>query len=178
VRVVSLVDYDNDVVRDSLSVARAMHAAFGPDSLAAVRVDTSETLVDVSLADVAAREGAADVAGVNPRLIRHLRQRLDEAGFAHVGIIVSGGFTPARMRRFEQTRVPVAGYGIGSSLLGHNDGAEDGLLNDFDFTADVVSVDGRLESKVGRGLSPNPRLIRLDLAALRECESERTPLGR
>ena len=39
---------------------------------------------------------------------------------------------------------------------------DDGLLNSFDFTADVVMVDGRLESKVGRGYAPNARLVRVD----------------
>lgn len=173
VRVVSLVDYDNDIVRDTLAVARAMRTSFGQGSLAAVRVDTSETLVDASLAELATRQGTTELSGVNPTLVRHLREKLDEAGFPEVGIIVSGGFTPTKIRRFEQANVPVIGYGVGSSLLGHNDGAVDGLLNDFDFTADVVSVDGQSESKVGRGLSPNPRLIRLDLGLLNDAERRR-----
>lgn len=169
VKVVSLVDYHNDVIGDTLAVARAMREAFGRGSLAGVRVDTSERLVDVALAADAARAGAAGRAaftGVNPELVRRLRAALDDGGFAEVGIIVSGGFTPAKIRRFETEGVPVVGYGIGSSLLGHNDGTDDGLLNDFDFTADVVRVDGRLESKEGRGFAPNPRLVRLDVASL------------
>lgn len=166
VKVVSLVDYHNDVVRDALSVARAMHATFGPGSLAAVRVDTSERLVDTSLAADAAARGRDGLTGVNPELVRRLRAALDHAGFPDVGIIVSGGFTPAKIRHFERERIPVTGYGVGSSLLGHNDGEHDGLLNSFDFTADVVMVDGRLESKVGRGYAPNARLVRVDLAAL------------
>lgn len=166
VKVVSLVDYDNDVVRDALSVARAMHTTFGPGSLAAVRVDTSERLVDTSLTADAAARGREGLTGVNPELVRRLRAALDHAGFPDVGIIVSGGFTPAKIRHFERERIPVTGYGVGSSLLGHNDGEPDGLLNSFDFTADVVMVDGRLESKVGRGYAPNARLVRVDLAAL------------
>ena len=166
VKIVSLVDYHNDVVADSLAVARAMHATFGAGSLAAVRVDTSERMVDSALAAAAAARGREGLTGVNPELVRRERAALDAEGFPEVGIIVSGGFTPAKIRRFETEGVPVTGYGIGSSLLGHNDGEADGLLNDFDFTADVVSVDGRLESKVGRGFAPNDRLVRLDLAAL------------
>lgn len=164
VTIVSLVDYHNDVLKDAIAVARAMHETFGPGSLAGVRVDTSESLVDKSLTGAAAARGRAGLTGVNPELVRRLRARLDENGFPEVGIIVSGGFTPAKIRRFEKERVPVAGYGIGSSLLGHNDGADDGLLNDFDYTADVVTVDGRRESKSGRGLSPNQRLVRVDLS--------------
>jgi len=61
---------------------------------------------------------------------------------------VSGGFTVDRIRRFEAEGVPVDAYGVGSSLIrGAND-----------FTADVVQVNGRPVSKVGRGLKPNTRL--------------------
>ncbi|MCC6929982.1 MAG: hypothetical protein IT359_13450 [Gemmatimonadaceae bacterium] len=166
VKVVSLVDYHNDVVRDTLAVARAMQATFGAGSLAGVRVDTSERLVDSSLAADAAARGRDGLTGVNPELVRRLRAALDGAGFPEVGIIVSGGFTPAKIRHFEREGIPVAGYGVGSSLLGHNDGDADGLLNSFDFTADIVTVDGHLESKVGRGFVPNARLVPVDVAAL------------
>jgi nicotinate phosphoribosyltransferase len=162
VRVMSLVDYHNDVVNDSLAVARAMRENFGPGSLAGVRVDTSERLVDRTIAREAAQLPREMVAGVNPILIRRLRTALDAEGFSEVGIMVSGGFTPAKIRRFEEAGVPTSAYGVGSSLLGHNDGEVDGLVNRFDFTADIVKVDGRLEAKEGRGFKPNERLVRLD----------------
>jgi nicotinate phosphoribosyltransferase len=155
VQIISLVDYRNDVVTDSLAVARAMRDQFGPGVLSGVRVDTSERLTDLSLTD-------PSLTGVNPPLVRLLREALDREGFADVGIIVSGGFTPARIRRFEEAQVPVAGYGVGSSLLGHNRGARDGLISSCDFTADIVRVDGELQSKVGRAWQPNPLLVRLD----------------
>jgi len=44
--------------------------------------------------------------------------------------------------------VPVDSYGVGSSLL----------RGQFDFTADVVTVDGRPVAKAGRRDRPNPRL--------------------
>jgi nicotinate phosphoribosyltransferase len=161
VGIVSLVDYHNDVVADSLAVARAMRDEFGPGVLRGVRVDTSERLIDRSLQDVVPADGER-LTGVNERLVRVLRARLDEAGFADVGIVVSGGFTPARIRAFEASGVPVMAYGVGSSLLGHNHGEVDGLLTSFDFTADIVTLDGRPESKVGRELHPNPRLVAVD----------------
>ncbi len=37
-----------------------------------------------------------------------------------------------------------------------------GLLTGFDFTADVVEVDGAPQAKTGRGVRGNPRLVRLD----------------
>lgn len=162
VAVVSLVDYHNDVVRESLAVARAMRERFGPGALAGVRVDTSEKLVDASLVNDPETWGRESPTGVTPALVRRLRVALDDAGFSEVGIVVSGGFTPARIRRFEEQQVPVAAYGIGSSLLGHNAGAEDGLLAGFDFTADIVHVDGHAQAKVGRRATPNPRFVRVD----------------
>jgi len=168
VQVVSLVDYRNDVVADSLAVAHAMCERFGPGSLAAVRIDTSEMLEDVSLVGAADSDFLAGEprTGVSSALVRRLRAALDAAGFPEVGIFVSGGFVPTKMRRFEEAGVPVAGYGVGSSTLGHNRGDVDGLVTGFDFTADVVRVDGRAESKEGRSEHANPRFVRLDASRI------------
>lgn len=161
VQVVSLTDYDNHVVRDSLRVARAMEEEFGPGHLKAVRVDTSGRLVDQSLIGDPTHWGVEKLTGVNPPLIRKLRQRLDQEGFQDVGIVASGGFTPAKIKRFERQDVPVDSYGVGSALLGHGD-QKDGLYSDFDFTADVVEVEGEPEHKVGRGKRSSDRLVKLD----------------
>ncbi|HEV2643134.1 MAG TPA: hypothetical protein VGT98_10520 [Candidatus Elarobacter sp.] len=162
VDVVSLTDYHNDVVRDSLAVARAMRNAYGDGALWGVRVDTSERLVDRSLADEAARSPDHHLNGVTPELVLTLRAALDREGFGYVRIGVSGGFHVHKIESFEAAGIPVDFYGVGSSLLGHNNGAEDGLANSFDFTADVVRVDGRAESKVGRVAHENARFVRLD----------------
>ncbi|HEX5520311.1 MAG TPA: hypothetical protein VFX29_01395 [Longimicrobiaceae bacterium] len=161
VAIISLVDYNNDVITDSLAVARAMRDEFGDRVLSAVRVDTSEKLIDRSLIEDPEAWGRETLTGVNPVLIRRLRDALDAAGFGYVGIVVSGGLNPMKIRKFEEEGVPVVSYGVGSSLLGHNNG-EHGLLSSFDYTADVVEVDGQPESKVGRKLRPNPRLVQLD----------------
>jgi nicotinate phosphoribosyltransferase len=138
--VVVLVDFENDSVRTSLEVARAL----GP-RLWGVRLDTSEKLVDRSLWD---ELGDFDPRGVNARLVHKVRDALDAEGFGHVRIVVSGGFNVDKIRAFEEDGVPVDVYGVGSSLLrGSND-----------FTADVVRVDGRPVSKVGRADRPNSRL--------------------
>jgi nicotinate phosphoribosyltransferase len=164
VAVISLVDYDNDVVRDALAVARAMRDEFGDEVLSAVRVDTSEKLIDRSMIGDPEVWGVETLTGVNPPLIRKLRAALDDAGFGYVGIVVSGGLTPVKIRRFEEQGVPVSAYGVGSSLLGHT--TEHGLLESFDFTADIVEVDGRPESKVGRKLRPTQRLAMVDWVAV------------
>jgi nicotinate phosphoribosyltransferase len=175
VKVASLVDYDNDAVATTLAVARAMRDTFGPGHLWAVRIDTSEKLVDKALADRAARNPDEKLNGVVPPLVEAVRTALDAEGFREVGIGVSGGFTPVKIARFESLGVPVAFYGVGSSLLGHNNGAADGLVTSFDFTADIVRVDGQEESKVGRGDRVNPNLVRVSPEMLAE---EHYPPGR
>jgi nicotinate phosphoribosyltransferase len=85
---------------------------------------------------------------VNEQLVRKVRDALDGAGFGHVRIVVSGGFTVEKIRDFEERGVPVDAYGVGSSLIrGAND-----------FTADVVVTDGQPSGKSGRRLRENPRL--------------------
>src|SRR5690606_11987811 len=149
VAVSALVDYDNDVVGTSLAVARALREEFGEGSLHSVRVDTSERLVDVSLQGREAEFRGEKLSGVSLPLVRRRREGLDRAGFGHGGIVASGGFTPRRIRGFEEAGAPVSSYGIGSSLLGHNKGPEvDDLLTSADFTADIVRLGGRPEAKV------------------------------
>jgi nicotinate phosphoribosyltransferase len=144
VKLISLVDFENDCVRTSVAVARALG-----DRLYGVRLDTSEMLVDRSLFE---QMGAFKPTGVNPQLVWNVRRALDAAGFPQVRIYVSGGFTVDKIRDFEQQGVPVDGYGVGSSLF----------QGRFDFTADVVLLEGKPCAKVGREYRPNPRLERVD----------------
>ena len=142
--VVVLVDFENDSVRTSLEVARALG-----DRLWGVRLDTSESLVDRSLWG---ELGDFKPTGVNERLVVRVREALDRDGFERVKIVASGGFTVDRIRAFEQAGVPVDAYGVGSSLIrGEND-----------FTGDIVLTDGRPTAKIGRGYRPNDRLELVD----------------
>jgi len=138
--VTALVDFDNDCVGTSLACARALG-----DRLWGVRLDTSETLVDRSLW---AGMGGFRPTGVAPELVRAVRRALDGEGFRRVRIVVSGGFTAARIAAFEAAGVPADAYGVGSSLL----------RGVADFTADVVLLEGAPCAKVGRVYRPNPRL--------------------
>ena len=162
VDIVSLTDYHNDVIIDSLAVARAMRDRFGDGALWGVRVDTSERLVDRSLQAEAMRSPERRLNGVCPELVRLLRFALDSEGFGYVRIGVSGGFHVRKIEQFEAEHVPMDFYGVGSSLLGHNNGDVDGMVNNFDFTADIVRVDGRAESKTGRQEHANDRFVRVD----------------
>jgi nicotinate phosphoribosyltransferase len=135
-----LVDFENNSVETALEVARAL----GPN-LWGVRLDTSEMLVDRSLWE---ELGDFKPTGVNERLVRKVRDALDNDGFEHVKIVVSGGFTIDKIKEFEEQSVPVDAYGVGSSLIrGSND-----------FTADLVLTDGRPSAKVGRKYKANARL--------------------
>jgi len=129
---VSLVDTFINEVEESLRVANALG-----DKLNAVRLDTPEEL-----------------GGVTTDLVKEVRNRLDIAGFKHVGIFVSGGLDPERIRHFIDKGTPVNGFGVGSYISG---------AMPIDFTADIHEVEGKPIAKRGRapGITPNPRLKRI-----------------
>jgi nicotinate phosphoribosyltransferase len=145
VDIIALVDYANDAVATSLSVARALEGR-----LWGVRLDTPDTLVDASVQPMM---GRFPPTGVNPQLVWNVRNALDAEGFGDVKIIASGGFTPARIHAFEDEGVPVDAYGVGGSTVAGG--------RRYDFLADVVQVDGAPHARLGREHRPNPRLERV-----------------
>jgi len=136
IKVIALVDYHNDCVGTALEVARKLGRI-----LWAVRLDTSETMVDRSLWEEMMQ---FDPRGVNVRLVEKVRMALDREGFPWVKIIVSGGFNPQKIALFEEQKAPVDYYAVGSALF----------EGKYDFTADVVMVNGRREAKKGREYKP------------------------
>jgi nicotinate phosphoribosyltransferase len=132
VRRVSLVDTFKDEAEESLRVAEALG-----DRLDAVRLDTP-----------------GERGGVTVDLVKEVRARLDLAGFGKVGIFVSGGFDPERIKHFIESGAPVDGFGVGSYISG---------ASPIDFTADLHEVAGRPVAKRGRipGITANPRLKRV-----------------
>ncbi|MCP3741114.1 nicotinate phosphoribosyltransferase [Rossellomorea sp. BNER] len=144
---IALADYNNDVITDSLKVARV----FG-DELKGVRIDTSRTMIDKYFLRNQHLLGTFDPRGVNAELVHALRNELDSEGFQHVKIVVTGGFNEERITQFESNDVPVDVYGVGSSLLKINMG----------FTGDNVILDGKHQAKAGRKLRWNPRLEKVD----------------
>jgi nicotinate phosphoribosyltransferase len=144
VRIVSLVDFENDSVGTALAVARALG-----QRLHGVRLDTSETMVDRAILP---EMGSFPPTGVNPRLVHKVREALDREGHTHVRIVVSGGFDARKIAEFEALGVPVDSYGVGSSLY----------KDRYDFTADIVLLEGRPCAKAGRSYRPNDRLERVD----------------
>ncbi len=182
---IALVDFHNDCIGDTREVMRRMFELYrremdagNPEQalryvLYGVRADTSSALRDVSVPPIG--DPQLDL-GVTPRLVYYLRDAIDEAWQAwdlpdewverarawclQVKIVVSGGFDPERIRRFEKLKVPVDIYGVGTALLSNC--SHCGTNNDF--TADVVRVklDGQWMdmAKAGRRVGHNP-LLRL-----------------
>jgi nicotinate phosphoribosyltransferase len=127
-----LVDTFQDEAVESLRVAEALGA-----SLEGVRLDTP-----------------SERGGVTPALVREVRARLDLAGFRHVQIVVSGGVTPERIRRFGEAGAPVDSYGVGSQIS---------RAVPIDYTGDIREIEGRPVAKRGRvpGMQRNERLRRV-----------------
>jgi nicotinate phosphoribosyltransferase len=181
---IALVDFNNDCVNDSLQVCEARFQIYRElvDAnqleeaeryrLYGVRLDTSASLRDVSVPPLG--DAALDM-GVNPRLVFLTRQALDAAwenwdlpaGWRErarqycqsVKIVVSGGFNPEKIQRFEKLNVPVDIYAVGSALFSNSSATV------TDFTADVVriKVDNHWVdmAKVGRKACDNPNLERI-----------------
>lgn len=145
-KVTALIDYNNNVVRDSLYAASKLGRVLG-----GVRVDTSMSLIDHYF-DGRDTSGF-DPHGVCKELIYALRKNLDEAGYTWVKIAVSSGFTAKKVDEWTKEGVPVDMYGIGSSLV-RND--------TVGFTGDLVTLDGKPEAKAGRKDIPSTRLVLVD----------------
>jgi nicotinate phosphoribosyltransferase len=131
---IALVDTFKDEAEESLRVA----AALG-ERLWGVRLDTP-----------------AERGRVTPDLVKEVRARLDQAGYQHVKIVVSGGIDPSRIQLFRERGAPVDAFGIGSAISG---------APLIDFTGDIKAIEGKPIAKRGRipGITPNPRLKRVEL---------------
>jgi len=182
---IALVDFNNDSVGDSLATLDTMFARYrelmdaGEETeakkyvLYGVRLDTSGSVRDVAVPPLG--DPALDL-GVNPRLVFNVRQALDTAWerwgnlppawearakeyCRNVKIVVSGGFNPEKIKRFEKLAVPVDIYAVGSSLFDNHDDTV------TDFTADVVrvKVSGEWQdmAKVGRRPCENSEMERV-----------------
>jgi nicotinate phosphoribosyltransferase len=134
-----LVDTFKDEAEEALRVAHALG-----DRLYGVRLDTP-----------------SERGRVTADLVHEVRARLDQAGFEHVKITVSGGLNPERIAYFKEAGAPVDSYAVGSFISG---------ATPIDFTGDIKEIDGQPIAKRGRipGLTDSPRLESVDLASYRE----------
>lgn len=130
-----LVDTFKDEAEEALRVAQALG-----DRLYGIRLDTP-----------------SERGRVTADLVTEIRARLDQAGYGHVKIVVSGGLTPERIRYFHENGALVDSYAVGSFISG---------AAPIDFTGDIKEIDGRPIAKRGRipGVTPSPRLRAVNLA--------------
>lgn len=87
--------------------------------------------------------------GVTPDLVYELRQRLNQKGFSHVKIIVSGGLTPERIALLAESGADA--FGVGSYISD---------AQPIDMTMDIKEVEGIPVAKRGRipGIIENKKL--------------------
>jgi nicotinate phosphoribosyltransferase len=137
-----LVDTFKDEAEEALRVAHALG-----DRLYGIRLDTP-----------------SERGRVTSDLVHEVRARLDQDGFGHVKIVVSGGLNPDRIAYFKEAAAPVDSYAVGSYISG---------ATPIDFTGDIKVIDGAPIAKRGRipGLTESPRLKPVDLAQWREGRS-------
>jgi nicotinate phosphoribosyltransferase len=134
-----LVDTFKDEAEEALRVAHALG-----DRLYGIRLDTP-----------------SERGRVTADLVHEVRARLDQAGFTHVKIVVSGGLNPERIGYFKEAEAPVDSYAVGSYISG---------ATPIDFTGDIKVIDGTPIAKRGRipGTTESPRLKPVDLDQWRE----------
>src|SRR5690349_17632307 len=134
-----LVDTFKDEAEETLRVAHALG-----DRLYGIRLDTP-----------------SERGRVTADLVKEIRARLDQEGYHHVKIVVSGGLNPERIAYFHEQGAPVDSFAVGSYISG---------ATPIDFTGDIKEIDGRPIAKRGRipGVTESPRLRPIDLELWRD----------
>jgi nicotinate phosphoribosyltransferase len=137
-----LVDTFKDEAEEALRVAHALG-----DRLYGIRLDTP-----------------SERGRVTADLVKEVRARLDQEGYQHVKIVVSGGLNPERIGYFKEQAAPVDSYAVGSYISG---------ATPIDFTGDIKEIDGKPIAKRGRipGVTESPRLQPVDLRLWRDGSS-------
>ncbi|EFF41805.1 nicotinate phosphoribosyltransferase [Mycoplasmopsis alligatoris] len=138
-KLIALVDYSNDVIKESLKVWENLG-----NKVWGIRLDTSKNMIDHMFDNDEVKH-----YGVNVEQVKRLRKALDDAGATEYKIVVSSGFDRKKIEDFEANNTPVDYYGVGQSLFK--------LSNSF--SADATVLNGKKEAKEGRGYRHNPNLI-------------------
>lgn len=155
-----LVDYFGKEVTDTLAVCRRFPELAAKGELS-IRLDTAggrfvEQLDPPSSYAVLERNAPDAIrgyrsetelryligAGVSAAAIWHVRERLNEAGFERVKIVVSSGFGPAKCKVMAAAKAPIDVIGTGSYLPEN--------WHETYATADIVAYDSTARVKVGR----------------------------
>lgn len=126
-----LVDTFKDEAEEALRVAEALK-----DKLNGIRLDTP-----------------GERGGVTAGLVRETRARLNQAGFDHVQIVVSGGLNLERITTLAEAGADA--FGVGSFIS---------RAPAIDMTMDIKEVQGKALAKRGRipGITDNERLVKIN----------------
>lgn len=149
------------IVGDSVELAKAYDRFVPEDAPRIILVDTfkDETEEALRVADALGRQLSGirldtpgERGGVTPALVREVRARLDQKGFGHVQIVVSGGLTPERIGMLAEAGADA--FGVGSFIS---------RAPAIDMTLDLKEVRGEAVAKRGRvpGITENKRLVKM-----------------
>ncbi|HHW17976.1 MAG TPA: nicotinate phosphoribosyltransferase [Firmicutes bacterium] len=148
------------IIGDTVKAAVAYNTYMPKDAPRTILVDTfkDEAEEAIRVAEVLGKDMGgirldtpSERGGVTPDLVREVRAKLDQAGFSHVKIFVSGGLTPERMTLLAQAGADA--FGVGSYISS---------APPIDMTMDIKAIEGKPIAKRGRipGIVPNPKLKR------------------
>ncbi len=148
------------IVGDTVQLARDYHRLMPPETSRVILVDTFKDEAEEALRVAGALgehlqgirlDTPGERGGVTPGLVREVRARLDQAGFAHVQIFVSGGLTPERIGLLAEAGA--VAFGVGSYIS---------RAPAIDMTLDLKEIRGHAVAKRGRipGITENPRLVK------------------
>lgn len=149
------------IIGDTVRAAEAYHELMPPDAPRTVLVDTFKDEAEETLR-VAEALGAdlggvrldtpGERGGVTPHLVKEIRARLDQKGYHHVRIFVSGGLDPERIRSLSEAGADA--FGVGSYIS---------AARPIDMTLDLKEINGEPLTKRGRipGLTHNDRLTKM-----------------
>lgn len=149
------------IVGDTVELAKAYDAFVPEDSPRIILVDTFKDEAEEALrvADALGKrlsgirlDTPGERGGVTPGLVREVRARLDQAGYEHVEIIVSGGLNLERIASLKEAGADM--FGVGSFIS---------RAPAIDMTMDLKEVNGKAIAKRGRipGLTENERLKKI-----------------
>lgn len=149
------------IVGDTLEVAQAYHRFMPSDAKRLILVDTFKDEAEETLRlaeqlgpalDGIRLDTPSERGGVTPELVKEIRYRLDQAGYQHVMIFVSGGLYPEKITLLKNAGADA--FGVGSYISG---------AAPIDMTMDLKEVNGKPVAKRGRlpGITPTSRLKKI-----------------
>lgn len=149
------------IIGDTLETAKAYHKTMPADAKRIMLVDTFKDEAEEALRlarelgtalDGIRLDTPSERGGVTPDLVREVRFRLDAEDFQNVGILVSGGLSPEKIRILSEAGA--SAFGVGSYIS---------AAPPLDMTLDLKMIGDKSLAKRGRlpGLTPTDRLEKI-----------------